>query len=233
MDTTLHWLTTAFDGLVAFLPNLIAGLIILLVGYIVAKILGAVTSRLAQRFGFESLVERMGLADPVNQARSSHWLGRAVFLVVMFAAVLQASRVWRLDFVAVGMAEIVSYLPHVIGAAFILGVALYAGNWARSRIFRTSSERIGSIRVLPSVVRGAILAVGTFMALRELQIAPEIVNAAFIILLGAAGIAGAIAFGLGGRDVAGRIASSWYDRRRSGEASRTVLGVPDVGHPAE
>ncbi len=38
MNTTIHWLTTAFDGLVAFLPNLIAGLVILLVGWLIAAI---------------------------------------------------------------------------------------------------------------------------------------------------------------------------------------------------
>ena len=52
------------------------------------------------------------------------------------------------------------------------------------------------------------------MALRELQIAPEIVNAAFILTLGAVAVATAIAFGLGGRDVAREISQSWYSRRR-------------------
>jgi hypothetical protein len=63
-------------------------------------------------------------------------------------------------------------------------------------------------------VRVAILAVGAFMALRELQIAPEIVNLAFTLTLGAIALATALAFGLGGRDVAGRIAQSLYERRR-------------------
>jgi hypothetical protein len=51
------------------------------------------------------------------------------------------------------------------------------------------------------------------MALRELQIAPEIVNAAFMLSLASVAVASALAFGLGGRQVAGQLAQSWYERR--------------------
>lgn len=231
MDSTLHWINTAFDGFLAFLPNLVAGLVILLLGYIVAKVLGGLTSRLAKRLGFERLVARMGLGNPDQHARGSEWLGRAVTIVVMVVAVLQSFRAWRLDSAAVGLAEIVAYLPHVIGAAFILGVALYAGNWVHARLLRRDGERVGPMRLLPRAVRAGIVTFGGFMALRELQIAPEIVNIAFIIMLGAVGVAIAIAFGLGGRDVASKIAASWYERRNT--VGPTSVRSSDLRAPAE
>ena len=213
MDSTVHWLTTAFDGIVAFFPSLIAGLVILLVGYVVAKVLSRVTRALARRLGFERLMARLELGSPDDRAKSPSWLGSAVFFLVMLVTLLQASRAWRLELVATGLAHVMAYVPHVIGAAFILGIALYAGNWVRARLVRAGAERIGVSGLVPSAVRAVVIGVGAFMALRELQIAPEIVNAAFIILLGAAGVAGAIAFGLGGRDVAAKITASWYERR--------------------
>lgn len=219
MNTTLHWLTTALDGIVAFLPNLVAGLIILLVGWIVGAVLAQATRALARRLRFHRLWARLGVnnAEPAVGAR---WLGSTVFAVVMLVAVLQASRVWKLDFVSNGLAAIIAYLPHVLAAAVVFGVALFIGNWIRDRFYRaraaTSETETGistAPRILPAIVRAAVIGVGAFMALRELQIAPEIVNAAFMLTLGAVAVAGALAFGLGAREVAGRVAQSWWERR--------------------
>ena len=227
MDSTIHWFTTAFDGLVAFFPSLIAGLVILLVGYIVARVLGGVTRRLARRLGFPRLVSRLGIGGQHEREESPSWLGRAVFLVVMLATVLQASRAWHLDFVANGLANIVAYLPHVLAASLVLGLALYIGNWVRARLSRP--DVTGVVAFIPPAVRIAIIGVGAFMALRELQIAPEIVNAAFILTLGAVAVAGALAFGLGGRDVASKIAASWYERRSKGNGGMLGARTREAG----
>lgn len=237
MNTTIHWLTTAFDGLVAFLPNLVAGLIILLVGWIIAAVLARATRAIAHRLGFERLVAKLGLEPRTTtpEARTaSHWLGSVVYLIVMVVAVMQASRAWRLDFVAVGLAAVVAYLQYVVGAVFIFALALYAGNFVRNRFYRPApvgeeaavATTMTGPRFLPELLRDVIIAVGVFMALRELQIAPEIVNAAFILTLGAMAVAGALAFGLGGREVAGRIAQSWWDRRGLGTTITPPSGGP-------
>lgn len=245
METTFHWLRTAFDGIVAFLPNLIAGLVVLLVGYVLARILAGVTRSLAHRLGFDRFVARLGLADlgSAGERRKapSHHLGSAVFFVVMVATIMQTARAWNLGFIADGLARFIAYLPHVLAAAVVLAVAIYIGNWVRDRLARPKRLASGAIeavpggtRVLPSAVRAGILAVGAFMALRELQIAPEIVNAAFMFTLGAVALAAALAFGLGGRDVAGRIAQSWYERRGTiiGRPGPSAL-EPPAAQPAE
>jgi hypothetical protein len=234
MNTTIHWLTTAFDGLVSFLPNLVAGLIILLVGWLIAAILARVTRALARRLGFDRLLVKLGVATQGEAYAGSRWLGSIVYAVVMLVAVMQASRAWKLDFVANGLAAIIAYLPHVLAATLVFGASLFIGNWVRDRFYRpravepeaTGVATVGPAapRILPELVRGVIIAVGAFMALRELQIAPELVNVAFILTLGALAVAGALAFGLGGREVAGRVAQSWWDRR--GAAGRVTPAAP-------
>lgn len=223
METTIHWLTTAFDRVVGFVPNLIAGLVILLIGWIIALALSRLTRAIARRLGFDRLVAKLGAGTPKEPAGASRWLGSAVYVVVMLVTVMQAARAWRLDFVASGLAAIIAYLPHAIAAAIVFAVALYIGNWVRDRAFRpraveaavapTAGAALETPRILPGLVRGVIIAIGGFMALRELQIAPEIVNAAFILTLGALAVAAALAFGIGARDVAGRVAQSWWERR--------------------
>ena len=238
MRTTIEWLTTAFDRVVGFVPNLIAGLVILLLGWIIALALSRATRALAHRLGFDKLVARLGVgraATTSASSGSSRWLGSAVYVIVMLVAIMQASRAWRLDFVANGLGAIVAYLPHAIAAAIVFGASLLIGNWVRDRVFRpAAAETTGapagaameSPRILPSLVRGAIIAVGAFMALRELQIAPEIVNMAFMLTLGAIAVAGALAFGLGARDVAGRMAHSWWERRSLFGSTTPTPGAP-------
>ncbi|HVH45414.1 MAG TPA: hypothetical protein VM925_23835 [Labilithrix sp.] len=223
MNTTLHWLTTAFDRIVAFLPNLIAGLVILVLGWVIAFALARVTRALARRLGFDRVFAKLGVSTGAEPNAGSHWLGSLVYGIVMLVAVLQASRAWKLDFVADGLAAFIAYLPHVFAALLVFGASLYVGNWVRDRFYRArAAEPAGAAgtlgtapRILPGLVRGGIIAVGAFMGLRELQVAPEIVNAAFVLTLGAFAVAAALAFGLGGREVAGRVAQSWWERRSS------------------
>ncbi|MDF2692174.1 MAG: Small-conductance mechanosensitive channel [Labilithrix sp.] len=217
METTVRWLTLAFERLVAFLPNLIAGLVILLLGYIIGLLLAKATRALAHRLGFDRFVARLGLGELRSEKTPSHFLGSVVFFCVMLAAVMQTAIAWNLLFVADGIARFIAYLPHLLAAGVVFAVALILGNWARDRLLRGAgeAEEPGTrIRVLPSAVRAGIIAFGSFMALRELQIAPAIVNAAFILIVAGAAVAVALAFGLGARGVAGRVAQSWYERRR-------------------
>jgi len=231
METTVDWLTLAFGKLVAFLPSLIAGLVVLLVGYIIGVLLAKATRVLAHRLGFDRFIVRLGLGEPKGESAASNVLGKLVFFFVMVATIMQTARVWDLPFVAAGLARFLAYVPHVLAACVVFAVALFLGNWVRDRLMRGAVEgedRRVRISVLPSAVRAGIIALGSFMALRELQIAPEIVNAAFILLLAAAAVATALAFGLGARDVAGRVAQSWYDRRRVQTGFARDIEMPSV-----
>lgn len=226
MDTTVRWLTLAFDQVVAFLPKLIAGLVILLLGYIIGVVLAKVTRSIAHRLGFDRFISRLGLGELRSQKTPSYFLGSAVLFVVVVATIMQTARVWNLSFVADGLARFIAYLPHALGASVVFAVSLFLGNWVRDRLARSIRRDAGveapraTFRLLPAAVRAGILAIGSFMALRELQIAPEIVNAAFMLTVAAVALASALAFGLGARDVAGRIAQSWYERREEGGAIR-------------
>jgi hypothetical protein len=222
-NTTLHWLTTAFDNIVGFLPNLIAGLVILLLGWILAYALGSATRAIARRLHFDRHIAKLGVSGSTEAGSASRTLGSIVYGIVMLVAAMQAARAWQLDFVSHGLAAILAYVPRAVAAAVVFGIALYAGNFVRDRFYRArpiEAVAEGVIttptpRFLPGLVRAVIIAVGVFMAVRELNIATEIVNAAFILTLGAVAVAAALAFGIGGREVAGRIAQSWWDRRSS------------------
>ena len=175
MNSTMHWLTTAFDGAVGFFPSLIAGLLILFVGYVVGKILAGVPQP-PRPHPLRPAARQDRVIDSPESHVGSQWTGTAVFVVVMLAAIMQAARAWNLTMVALGVSQIIGYIPHLIGAAVIFGAALYFGDWVRNRIAQGENVRFGQRSLVASSVRAGILALGAFMALRELQIAPEIVD---------------------------------------------------------
>jgi hypothetical protein len=186
-----EWMTHGLTGFVGFLPSLFGGLLILLIGYVVAKLLRRVTRSLLHRFGFDRLTQRLGVADQADPDAGSRWAGTAVFAVVIIATLAQAAVAWKLSFVAVGLAAVLAYLPHVLGAIVIFGGALLVGNWVRDRILGSATRPLravapgtsfGEHRIVASAVRAGILALGGFMALRELQISAEIVTIAFSLV---------------------------------------------------
>lgn len=213
MNSTMYWLSTAFHGAVAFIPSLFAGLVILAIGYVVAKLLASATRAVLGRIGYDRFLIKIGVVDAAESHAGSRWTGTAVFVLVMLAAIMQAARAWDLGMVASGVSQVIAYVPHLIGAAVIFAAALYFGDWVRGRMARSEGASRGQRPLVASAVRAAVLAMGAFMALRELQIAPEIVTIAFTVTLAAIALAAALAFGLGSRDVAGQVTQRWYERQ--------------------
>jgi hypothetical protein len=112
------------------------------------------------------------------------------------------------------VAEIVAYLPNVVAAVLILVVAIALAGFVATALERTMGDTPTG-KVVRSVAPVLILAIGTFMVLDQLQIAPQIVTITYAALLGGLFLAMALAFGLGGRYVAGRMLSEAYDRERT------------------
>ncbi|HVK64989.1 MAG TPA: hypothetical protein VM694_10960 [Polyangium sp.] len=235
MDRSTFWLRAAWNDFLAFLPDLLWGLAILVVGYFIARLLASIARPLLHRVGFDRLVDRLGIAMRADRTeQGSRWGASIVFWVTMLIVLMYVADVWRLGAVAAGIAAIIAYLPHVLAAAVIFGAALLFANWVRARMLETNGTSVpgetptASQRPLVAgAIRAGILALGAFMALRELQIAEEIVTLAFSLTLGAIALAAALAFGLGSRDVAGRVARRWYEERLG---KRAAMGAPDDEH---
>lgn len=235
MDRSTYWLRAAWNDFLAFLPDFLWGLVILVVGYFIARLLASIARPLLHRVGFDRLVDRLGIAVRADRTeQGSRWGASIVFWVTMLIVVMYAADAWRLGAVASGIAAIIAYLPHVLAAAVIFGAALLFANWVRARMLETSGPIVpgeapatSQRPLVAGAIRAGILALGAFMALRELQIAEEIVTLAFSLTLGAIALAAALAFGLGSRDVAGRVARRWYEERLG---KRAGLSGEDESH---
>ena len=205
-DTLFQPLQNALSTFLSYLPQLIGAIVILIVGYIVAKVLQAVVGRVLQGIGFEGWMEKGGIKQFFDRTQTNQTptsiIGKLVFWFVFIIALTMAADALGIPQVSAVLAQLIAFIPSIIAAILILVLAALLANFV-SGIVRGAT---GS-GVLASVVQYAV-----FAAITELGIAVQLTAPTFLILLGAVALAAAIAFGLGGREVAQDIVSKTYNR---------------------
>ncbi len=198
---------------ISFLPNIIAAVVILAVGLFIAKALGRLTERSLQAVGLHrrsSAQKLLGEGRSLERVPSAG--GRIVYWVLGLVTIGLAVDALHLAWLSAGVARVLGYLPNVLAAGAIVLCGYVAGNFVAGQFAR----REAGATLLPRLARGGIFALAAFMALQQLGIASSIVTIAFTAAIGAMAVAGALAFGLGNRELAGRVTSEWYARRGSG-----------------
>jgi hypothetical protein len=230
MDTFVQTLRDALASFVAFLPALVAGLVVLLIGWIVAAVLRRLIVALLPRTGLDRFLARHGIVrSSADTHAGSRIVGSAAFWAILLIAFMQAANLWGLQFVANGLGRAIAFVPNIIAAVLVFGLALFVGNWLRERMIAQPTESRWGARFLPDAIRAGILTLGAFLALRQLQIAPEILVIAFALVFGGIAVATAIAFGLGARHTVEQMTRDWYERQRSERGTRMPRGPEPRG----
>jgi small-conductance mechanosensitive channel len=210
-DTFVQPLQNALSTFLSYLPQLVGAIIILIIGYIVAKVLQAVVTRVLRGIGFENWMERGGIKQFFDRAQTRQTptsiIGKLVFWFVFIIAITMAADALGIPQVSAVLGQLIAYIPSIIAAILILILAALLANFV-SGIVRgaTGSD------LLANVVRYAIIVYAVFAAITELGIAVTLTAPTFLILLGAVALAAALAFGLGGRDLARDVLQRAYNR---------------------
>ena len=204
---------TRSRSLSRFCRTLFGALLFLLLGYIVAKILGGVTRRALGGAGFDAAVHREPTGQWIKRVipRPSNLAGAIVFWAVFLGAVSIAVDVLGIEALENLVAAIYSYLPNVLAALliFIVAVAIAAGVATLAGKFLGDTS-LG--RIVSTVAPILVFAIATFMILDQLKIAETIVTITYAALIGALALGSALAFGLGGRDVAAQMLQGAYEK---------------------
>ena len=210
------------DGLSAFfayIPQLIGAIVILIVGYIVAKILQAVVTRVLGTIGFDGWMERGGIKQFFDRAETGQTptsvLGKLVFWFVFIIAIVMATDALGIRQVSVVLSQLIAYIPNVIAAVLILILAALLANFVAGLVRGATG-----VDILATIARVAIIVYAVFAALTQLGIAVQLTAPTFLIVLGAVALAAAIAFGFGAQGVARDIVEKAYERR--GEDRQTI-----------
>lgn len=201
------------DEIGAWVPALLAALAILIIGYFVARLVGGLIRRGLQRAGFDRQLHRGPGGNYVSRVspRPSQLLGRIAFWLIFLGAVSLAATALGIEALTAFIGEVYAYLPHVLAALLIFTVAAAIAAGISGLATRLMGETaLGKIVATTAPI--LVMTIATFMILDELLIAPRIVAITYAGLIGAIALGSALAFGLGGRDVAARMLESAYTK---------------------
>ena len=190
------------------LPAIFAASLVVMIAYGVGRVVAGLITNLLMGAGFNAVLARLGLGkEPAEGERTpSEIVGYLVLVGIMLFATIEASRLLGFVFLAEVAAVFTVFAGQVILGLIIFAVGLYLANLASTTIQASGAAQAG---LLALAARVSILVLAGAMGLRQMGLANEIINMAFGLVLGAIAVAVAVAFGLGGREIAARELEEW------------------------
>jgi hypothetical protein len=184
------------------IPRIFAAAILLAIAYFVARLIADVVRNILEGLGFNSVLARVGLSTELPGGTNPSAVVTTLITVgIMLFAAAEAANLLGFEQVAALITEFLIFFGNVILGLVVLGLGLYLANLADRTIRNSAMQNSG---IFATAARYAIILLTLAMALRQMGIAEDIVTLAFGLLLGAIAVAFALAFGLGGRQIAER-----------------------------
>lgn len=187
-----------------FLPNLLAAVLILVIGWLLSKLLQFVVVKGLKAIRFNLVTQQAGLDDFLKKGgirkNAIEVLGLLVYWLAILITLLTAFNSLELVIVSELFSRIVQFIPNVIVAVLILTIGLYFARFVADAV-TTYSRNVGmqDADLIGRITRYAITAFVVIVALGQMNIADRILYPAFLILLAGFSLAVGLAFGLGGQ----------------------------------
>jgi hypothetical protein len=202
-----------FSVFFAWVPRAVGFVAVLLIGYLIAKLVGNLVYRLTHRAGLDRTVHG-GIGGNVIQRAvpaPSRLLGKITFWALFVGALSIAASVLGIKALTTFVGAVWAYIPNVIAALLIFLIAGAVAGGVAALVQRVMGETALG-KIVATAVPILVMTIATFMILEQLKLAPGIVKITYTALVGAIALAAALAFGLGGREVAGRMLEGAYQK---------------------
>ena len=213
------WNTFA-TKIMAFLPELIGAIIIFVVGLIIARLLKKGAEKILKLVRFDSAGEKTGVKDFLEKGNitktPSEIVGSLIYWFIMILVIIASFDALGLPIVSDLLNTVFIYIPNVVAAVIILTLGLLFGNLI-SAVVQTTASNAG-LTTAEGLGKAALYAIIIFsgaIALIQLGIGEEIVASAFKITFGCTALALALAFGLGGKEMAADYLKKWLEEKKT------------------
>lgn len=210
-------MTTVWTPVAGFIPRFFGALVVVLVGFVVAKLLDTLLSKLLAKLGLDRLMAGTGLTKMLGrvgiQVPVSSLIGKIVYWFVLLIFLVSAAESLGLDRVSATLDMLALYLPKVLGAALVLLVGVLLAQLL-SGIVRGAAEGVGLdyAHGLGRIAQGLVILISISVAIGQLEVKTDLLNNVIAIALISIGLAAALALGLGSRDIAAQIIAGIYVR---------------------
>jgi len=193
------------------LPSIFVAALVLIVSYFIGKLLSGFVSTLLSSLGFNKFFAKLGFTKLTEETTysPSNVAGYIVLISIMLFAFTEAFALLKFNVLSNLVNQFILFGSQILLGLVILGFGLFLANLAFEAI---KSSRAKQSSFLALVARIAIIILAVAMALRQMGLADEIITIAFGLILGAVAIALAVAFGIGGRDLAAKKLTDWNEK---------------------
>lgn len=226
-DAFMASITGALAVFMAAIPKIIAFVLVLVIGWFIASLIAKGVAALLHKVKFNQLAERAGVAGFMQSMGTDasgflagivKWFIRLITLVVAFDAL-------GLPAVSQFVQQVLLWIPNLIVAMVVLVIGGIAAK-ALSTLVRGTAEKagIGSPAVLATIASVAVWAFAVIIAVNQLGIGEALVNTLFMATVGALALAIGLAFGLGGKDTAGKLVADWYAKGKEAAPKMAAAG---------
>jgi len=212
---------TMLQQILNTLPAIFTAAAILIVAFFIGRFVADLVTSVLTSLGFNNIFAALGLPSPTSRQEiyteteplvplrtPSEIAGIITLVGIMLFATVAAVNILNIPALTTLVTGILIILGRILAGLIVFAVGLFLANLAFSLI---SSSGDRQAQILAQVARIAIITLVSAMALQQIGVASDIVNLAFGLLLGAIAVAIALAFGLGGRDIAREQVKEWLD----------------------
>ncbi len=206
------------NAILMALPAIFGASLVLIVAYVVGRVVATLIANVLAGIGFNTVLARLGVGkEPAEGERTpAEIVGYLILVGIMLFATIEAFNLLGFGRAANLVSQFTAFAGQVVLGLVIFGIGIYLADLAAT-IVRASD--MAQAQLLAILARGAILVFAGAMGLRQMGLANEIVNLAFGLVIGAIAVAGALAFGLGGREMAARKLQRWVPPEEPRETS--------------
>jgi len=208
LNTLSQTLGNFFNAVALFLPRILSMLVIIAAGFLVALILKVIVRRIFSIASFRKYCDSAGITQMMRKAAMPppvEFLGQVIFWVVWIVFIVLGIDALGIGALREQISRFFLFLPQIFVAMVVLFIGLLIANFfSRATLLAATNANFPSARLLSSLVRLLIIVFFVTMALEQIGLGRRVVLIAFSITFGAMMMGTAIAFGLGGRDVARR-----------------------------
>lgn len=230
-------MTALWTKVANFIPNLFGALVVVLLGFVMAKLLDTLLSKVLAKFGLDRLMSGTGLTKMLArvgiQVPISTLIGKIVYWFVLLIFLVSAAESLGLERVSATLDMLALYLPKVFGAALVLLAGVLLAQLVNGLV-RGAAEGIGLEYAagVGRIAQGLVIIISISVAISQLEVKTDLLNHVIVIGLITVGLAVALAMGLGSREIAGQILAGIYVRELYQVGQQVRIGEVE-GHIEE
>jgi hypothetical protein len=228
INTLTAPIVTVLDRVLNMIPNVFVAIILIIIGYYIAKFIGQILTALLARMGIQkvfSWIDRKSTKG-IPRFDLASAIGTIVKVIIMLFIVVEALRIVRLEVLNTIGNAIIAYIPLLLSGLIIIGLGVFAGYFVEGMIRKYTNSSLSG-----AILKYIIIIFAIFMTLEQIRFASTIVNIAFLLVLGGLSVAFAIAFGVGGRDFAKKQLQKFEEKIEKDEKKPTTENKPNIDRP--